>query len=286
MRFIGLLVLGLAIGPAIFNFPKPLWLGIVSQLAVGLFLFFAGFEIRFLGFQRSKKFFGMLFTGSFLVPAVICFFIFDRNLFLAVALSISALPVAIQILKEKDLFDTQFGREAITTASLCDVAAWIVLAFLFPRDSVGGWITGHWVFFMFFLGLLISQKWTWLHGFDGIFSKVQNWILAPIFFVSLGWQIDLLDFFSTRVFVGVFFAAVLTKGIATFVAARFTGRSNREAFELSAILNARGAMEIMAAHFAFRAGLIEGPIFAALICLGILSSMMAVPLVPRKVVAA
>ena len=286
MKFIAFLIAGIAIGPALFDVAKPVWLGVVSQLAIGLFLFIAGFEIRFLGFLRSKKFFGTVFVGSFILPAILCFFMFDRNLFLAVALSISALPVAIQILKEKNLFDTELAREAITVSSLCDVAAWVILAFLFPGESIAGWLIGHWVFFMFFAGMIVSQNFKMLHRFDEKISKLQSWILAPIFFVSLGWQLDLLNLFSLQTFVLIFIAAVLTKGIGTFVAARIGGKSNRDAFHLSTILNARGAMEIMAAHFAYRAGLIDGEIFAALICLGILTSIMAVPLIPRKAVGA
>ena len=283
MKFIAFLIAGLAMGPACLAIDRPSWIGTASQLAVGLFLFFAGFELQFLGFLKARRFFAILFSGSFILPASICYFLFDRNLFLAVALSISALPIAIQILKEKNLFDSQLAREAITTSSLCDVAAWGLLAFLLPRESVGEWLMGHWVFFMFFAGILASAFFGKLHRFDSVFSKAQSYLLAPVFFVTLGWQLNLLGFFDLKVFSGLFVVAVLTKGLGTFAAARIAGRSSSEALQLSAILNARGAMEIMAAQFAFHAKIIDGPVFAALVCIGILTSMMALPLVPRKI---
>ncbi len=51
---------------------------------------------------------------------------------------------------------------------------------------------------------------------------------------------------------------------------------------LSALLNARGAMEVLAASYAFRGGLIQGDVFTGLVLIGVVTALMAVPLVKNS----
>ena len=78
-------------------------------------------------------------------------------------------------------------------------------------------------------------------------------------------------------FVKLFIVAVAAKSIGSYVFSRMGGESHKESWNLAVILNARGAMEVLAAHYAYSAGIIDGPLFAGLVMLGILTSVMAVP---------
>src|SRR5947209_3358452 len=48
-------------------------------------------------------------------------------LFLGVAMSVTAFPVLVRILEDRDLIRTPTGRLAITSAALCDVIVWCLL---------------------------------------------------------------------------------------------------------------------------------------------------------------
>lgn len=262
----------------------------LSFVAGGLFMFFAGLELRFLSLQADAKFLSVGFLGAFCVPFFIGYVAFNQNVFLALALSISAIPVAIQILKEKNRFDTSFGRRSITIASLCDIAAWLAMAFLFPSKDLLSWILKHWVVAAFFVGLFVIQLLGSRPGaapvigsfHHPVIQQIQTWVLAPLLFIGLGWQVDLSTSFSVGLTLKVLIVAIAAKGLGTFIAMRVMRVKVREAFEYSALLNARGAMEIFAASLAFRAGLISESLMAALVILGIVTSLIAVPLVGRQ----
>jgi Kef-type K+ transport system membrane component KefB len=266
------------LGPSFFAIQPPGFYGMLAQVAGGLFLFLAGWEMTFLNVIPDRKFYLSLIVGSFIIPCVAGWFAF-HNLFLAAAIGISALPVAIQILKEKSMYATPFGRRAITIASICDLGAWIGLAWMLPSESLSSWVIGHWPVLAFFVGLLLGRVYPWAEN-RGLL-RFQAWVLAPIFFVGLGWKIDLLRLFDAAVFFQVLVVAIISKSVGTYVFSRLAGENHRSAWNFAGILNARGAMEILAANYAFQAGIISGGFFSALVLLGIVTSLMAVPLVRR-----
>lgn len=277
MKFVGWMVLGLLLGPSLLNWSQPSWYSGLAQVAGGLFLFLAGWELRFLELRREARFYLGVLLGCFVIPVLAGLFFFQGNVFIGVALGISALPVAIQILKEKKMYDSRLARRAITLASICDIFAWITLAFLLPTDKVSSWLLSHWVIFAFFIGLLFGRIKSWPES--ARLSRLQMWILAPLFFVGLGWKINIVELFDIEVFLKLLAVAVFAKGVGTYVAARCYGESKKEAWNLAAILNARGAMEVLAANYAYQAGIIDGGVFAGLVLVGIVTSLMAVPAV-------
>jgi len=280
VKFIAWIVLGLLLGPSLANVVQPSWYSTVSQLAGGIFLFLAGWEMRFLNLRQEARFYALVFVGSFIIPCLIGYFLLGQKIFLALAMGISALPVAIQLLKEKGLYNTLLAKRTITLASLCDICPWIFLIFLLPAQDVKSWITSHWIVLAFFVGLGVGR----INGFSSSpwLLKTQMWILAPLFFVGLGWKVDILKLFSFPVFLTLLLVAIISKTAGTYVFARWAGESKQSAKDLAVLLNARGAMEVLAAHFAYRGGLIDGASFAGLVMVGIVTSLMAVPFIKKK----
>lgn len=277
MRFALWLVIGLALGPSFLNATAPTWYGVATQVSGALFLFLAGWELRFLDLKKDAKFYVLCFIGAFIVPVICGYVLLGQHAFLALAMGISALPVAVQILKEKNLYHTVLARQAITVASICDIAAWLLLAAILPKEDVESWIVSHWMIFTFFIGLVLGRFYE-----PKITKKIEilhMWILAPVFFIGLGWKVDLLGLFQWKVFLLILVVAVLSKFIGTYLFARLSGQEVKHSKNLAVLLNARGAMEVLAAHFAYNAGLIDGAGFAALVCLGLVTSLMAFPLI-------
>ncbi|MGZ5385370.1 MAG: cation:proton antiporter, partial [Acidimicrobiia bacterium] len=167
---VGELVMGIALGPSLLGwlwpggfeaiFPTdPLsrslldsfsWIGIIFLVLIG------GLETR-LGILRKARGavvgawiggFGLPFAGGFamgmvfppsLVPDAISRPVFA--LFLATALSISAIPVIARILMDLNLFKTRMGMIIISTAIADDTIGWIVLSITAGLAS-GGLATG------------------------------------------------------------------------------------------------------------------------------------------------
>lgn len=280
MRFILWLTIGLLLGPSFLGFEKTPFLQTVSQSAGGLFLFLAGFELRFSHLKEDKVFYRLGFIGSFIIPVVVGYFAFEKNLFMAFAMGISALPVAIQILKEKGLYKTLLSERALTLASLCDLLPWLALIFILPAKDISSWLIGHWVVLCFFFGIVAGRFAP--KEFPSWFQQIQTWILSPIFFIGLGWGVDLLAHFEMAVFLKVLTFAVLTKFIGSYLLFRISGQRHFFSWNLAWLLNARGAMEIIAAQFAYEAKLISSAQFSALVLLGIVTSLMAIPLVRTR----
>ncbi|SEB14803.1 cation:proton antiporter [Variovorax sp. YR216] len=78
--------------------------------------------------------------------------------------------------------------------------------------------------------------------------------------------------------IAILFASFAGKGIACWGAARLTGESNRDAMAIGALMNARGLMELIIINIGLQAGVIEPGLFAILVLMAILSTLMATPL--------
>ncbi|KYG68190.1 hypothetical protein AZI87_02740 [Bdellovibrio bacteriovorus] len=277
MKLLLWIVIGICLGPGVLNLTLPTGFNTAAQFFGALFLFLAGWELQFFHLFKEARFYSITFIGTFLVPFLTGYLLFEKSFFVATAFAISALPVAIQLLKEKKLYNTLLARRVITLASLCDVLAWIILAFLLPKKDVTGWLLSHWVVLSFFLGIFFGR----LKSFPPKKSLafLQMGICAPVFFIVLGWSLNFFALFEFKTFLLIFAAAVTSKYLGSYVAARCAGASHAEAFNLSSLLNARGAMEILAASYAYKAQIISAEVFAALVLLGIATALLAIPTV-------
>lgn len=84
--------------------------------------------------------------------------------------------------------------------------------------------------------------------------------LAPVFFASIGIHLNLEALFEAPLFLVLLLAAATVgKVLGAGLAARIAGFSRRNALAIGAAMNARGAVEIIIADIALRAGLFDRP---------------------------
>lgn len=111
-------------------------------------------------------------------------------------------------------------------------------------------------------------------------------LLLPLFFAysGLNTRIGLLDSWYLWGMTGlVMLAAVGGKGVACWLAARATGVPNREAMGIGTLMNARGLMELIIINIGLERGVISPALFAILVIMAVLTTLMASPLFERLV---
>jgi Kef-type K+ transport system membrane component KefB len=111
-------------------------------------------------------------------------------------------------------------------------------------------------------------------------------LLLPLFFTysGLNTRIGLLS--SGPLWIActaVMVAAVAGKGVACWLAARATGIPNRQAMGIGTLMNARGLMELIIINIGRSRGIISDELFAILVVMAVLTTLMASPLFERLV---
>lgn len=191
------------------------------------------------------------------------------------------------------------------------VAAWVVgshgLPFFFKRIASLGWaasstaVMGIAFFFSWaaeaaglhaILGAFIAGVFMTEHrlGADvarrlrGPIDVVGLGILAPIFFVSVGFEVT-LDVFGAdlRLLLAVIALATVGKVAGTVIAYLVTGRPWREALVVGAGMNGRGAVEIIVAQVALDRGIIGQDVFSILVVMAIVTTASVPVLLTRGV---
>jgi len=157
---------------------------------------------------------------------------------------------------------------AVTLAAFCTSA--------FLMDLVGI----HAIFGGFLLGVVMPR---------GLFSdeikrKVEPLavvLLLPMFFTysGLNTRLDMVNSPALLLIaLGVLVASVIAKGGACYLAARLAGEDNRTALGIGALMNSRGLMELIIINIGLQKGIIGPTLFAILVLMAIVTTMMAGPL--------
>ena len=149
---VGELLTGLVLGPSILGFiaptvtaivvPVPERLAALASLGLVLLLVLAGTEVDVRTVRRYVRPTVALATGASVVPFLLGFALgwvlparflvtpeqrLPFALFLATALSISAVPVAVRVLIDLDAMDRTVGQLTLTVAVVVDAAGWVAL---------------------------------------------------------------------------------------------------------------------------------------------------------------
>jgi Kef-type K+ transport system membrane component KefB len=155
--------------------------------------------------------------------------------------------------------------------------------------ALGAWFTDmiglHAVFGSFVMGAAMPRG--VVH--QNLIPRVQPLtvaLLLPLFFTysGLNTKIGLLNSgYLWMMAMAVLVAAIFGKAIACWLAARWTGISNREALGIGTLMNARGLMELIIINIGLQKGIISPALFAILVVMAVVTTLMASPMFERLV---
>jgi len=106
-------------------------------------------------------------------------------------------------------------------------------------------------------------------------------LLLPMFFTysGLNTRLDMVNSVPLLMMaLGLLAASILAKGGACYLAARLSGEDNRTALGIGALMNARGLMELIIINIGLQKGIIGPTLFAMLVLMAIVTTMMTSPL--------
>lgn len=119
-------------------------------------------------------------------------------------------------------------------------------------------------------------------------------LLAPVFFASIGMHLKLSAVTETPLFLAcLLLAATAGKLVGSGITARLSGFTTRQSLAIGSAMNARGAVEIIIADIALRAGLFDHPtptppvidyLFSAIVIMAIVTTLMS-PIALRAVLS-
>lgn len=164
---IGQILTGVLLGPSILGrlpghltshlFPHQVlpYLTVLAQMAIAIFMFSAGYEIDLSKLQGRGRAVPLIAVSAIVVPmslgasiALLCSSGFAAlgethqglsfDLFMGVAVSITAMPVLASIVRERGLASTAAGVTAIAAAASMDVVAWLLLGTALIGRGHGG----------------------------------------------------------------------------------------------------------------------------------------------------
>ncbi|AKQ43205.1 Na+/H+ antiporter [Aurantiacibacter atlanticus] len=268
-----------------------------------------------------------------------------QSLLVGVALSISAVPVAVGVFMDLGMLHTPTGRTVVAAAILDDIAGLILLALLTGAIAVGTvpdptallpLLAKTSVFFLvvagagllgtrriarliaavripasefsalvltalafsglaellgldfivgaFVAGLLFDAKSLGAARFARLKASVSDLtlgLLAPLFFLSIGFRVDLS---ALAVIPGVVLllivVALIGKILGAGLPALLLGHTRREALGVGIGMSGRGAVELIIVSIAFEAGLFAGPLpvvanlFSALVIMALVTTIL------------
>jgi Kef-type K+ transport system membrane component KefB len=108
-----------------------------------------------------------------------------------------------------------------------------------------------------------------------VIRKFSFAIFIPIYFVMVGFKINILQDFSLSWFIIFFLASSIFKILGGFLAGKFSKFSNFKSIALGFTLNARGGPGIVIATTALEAGIINKVLFSTLIFTALFTSSIA-----------
>jgi Kef-type K+ transport system membrane component KefB len=146
----------------------------------------------------------------------------------------------------------------------------------------------HFLIGSFLAGLFFVRRTIDEETYDDVFRKVSaltHGFFAPVFFASIGIHFEARALLEVPLFVGaLLLVATAGKILGAGGPARLCGMSNRDSLAVGIGMNARGAVELIVADVAFRAGLfalpanaIVGSMYSGVVITAILTTL-ATPL--------
>ena len=365
---VGEMIAGILLGPSLLGLVAPQAFGFLfapstleplrlfSQIGVCLFMFAVGMELDVSQLKRQMQTAIVVSHSSIVIPyllgVTLALFVYESlaqpgasftafALFMGISMSITAFPVLVRILKDRNLFSTPLGTTATACAAVDDVTAWTILAFVvaIARATSVDAAVFSFALVIFFVGVMLTlirpglRRWlgmealerpepnkptlaivltvvlasafcTELIGIHALFGaflagvimpraggfrekltvrveNISSVLLLPVFFAFTGLrtQIGLLSASSDWAMCGIIIAvATLGKLGGSAIAARVTGMDGRTAWQLGALMNTRGLMELIALNIGYDMGILSQRIFTMLVLMALVTTIMTGPL--------
>lgn len=331
----------------------------ISDLAIFFLMMLAGMELRPKEMANASGRAGWIALGGMALPVATGFLIawiylphsdywVAQSLFLAVALAITAVPVAVRVLMDLGHLNSPLGRAIVSAAVIDDAMSLVLLAVLtavietgsipdlqgllliaarilaffaiailigtyaFPvigrllsrarleesdfsmllvaalsYAALAEFLGVHFILGAFLAGLLFGRRTVLDEDYETVrvrLKGVTTGFFAPVFFTGIGLHLSGKAFLEVPGFVVVLIvAAVLSKLIGAGLAARLTGMNSRDSIALGTAMSSRGAVELIIAEIALRAGLFsasEGSpvianMFSAVVIMAITTTILA-----------
>ena len=178
-------------------------------------------------------------------------------------LGLRVFPPLYRWLKRKGLNGRTFNATLILLITL----AFAELAHLAGLHGIlGAFIAG-----LFLREAIVEKKLS--HELTGLVKDVSLGFLAPIFFVTAGFEVSFGVFQSdTALLLSIIVLAVVGKIVGTALFYLPSGHGWREGVTIGAGMNGRGAVEIVIAGIGLQAGIISQEIFSILVFMAILTT--------------
>jgi K+:H+ antiporter len=358
---VGQMIVGLGLGPSLLGRIAPNaedWLFpagttkvllLLGGLGAVFFVFMVGLDFSWTELRRSGATIAVLGQGTVAIPFLIGAAVAGGlaglgelpgghgvavNLFVALAMSVTALPVLAYILRERGLDQTQVGALGIGSSLVGNTTAWgilvVTLAIARSASTIGALLAcaGVVLFALamwfvarpalafldekvaigpvqpalalsvlllaayateslgvnaivgaFLAGLVLPRS----VGFRNMNSKIEGlteWLLLPMFFVSMGLQVHLESLGSVRdilLCLGIVVVAVIGKAGGTLLIARGLRMDWRSSGMLAAMMNCRGITALVVLSVGQSAGLLNQKLFTIFTVMAILTTMMTGP---------
>lgn len=172
----------------------------------------------------------------------------------------------------------------------------LLIAALF-YSLLAEWCNLHFILGAFVAGLFFTNRTIDEASYQAVTSKITGiteGFLAPLFFVSIGIHLDLSAATSIPGFVIILtIAALLCKVIGAGWPAYWQGFNQRDALAVGISMSARGAIELIVAGIALRAGLFMQPkptppiieyLFSAVVIMAIITTLLT-PILLKQIIA-
>lgn len=137
----------------------------------------------------------------------------------------------------------------------------------------------HAIFGAFIVGVILGDSSHLRQQTRTTIEQFISFIFAPLFFASIGLQVNFVSHFNPGLVAIVMVLACVGKILGGVLGAKWAGFPRRQTWAMGFALNARGAMEIVLALLALQYGVIGEDLFVALVFVALATALMAGPMI-------